>query len=343
MNAAVDDETLFKQLTGQTEGPPPAATEPGEQPPLEELAAGDAPPEGDVPPEEPAVIEDDWLASLPEEVQAKVKEERAERSRLAEEMQRKDKELGKTKSDYSALHGMLAPLQRKLQQYESGSGVGKQESSTPAKPASAQTTKAPEESIFESERWKKWEAAFPDDAAAMREAMLGVVSVGRQDVQRLQKLIEDNILPSVEKVSRVTGQVELERERTALAEAHPDWLEINSSPEFGAWFQGWKESLPPEMRGPLEDRGTLQRYMNSSGFTINLLAQYKRDRALLDGSHQPAAPSARSASATSREALAAAPSVRGAPPSRSGTSARTGQPLSDEELFNELIRQKSQT
>jgi hypothetical protein len=276
--------------------------------------------------QEESSADDDWLDALPEDVRARV-----EAMRQAEqESQELRTRLERKEHDYQALQGRLAPIQRKLATLE----AQRTEASPAASPAQQATPQAQQaDPIFGSDAWTKWASEFPEDAKVMESTMRAIQQQADSRVSRLEQMIQTQIQPSLSAAAETAHRVEAERQRQELAAEHPDWTELNASGEFWAWFDGYRESMPPHVAPALHDEQQLRGVLSDARFVSNLLHQYKRDRALVDMSER-STPNVNGGGSSVRQRMAQAPAARstGIP-----VSGRRGQATSDGELFERLL------
>lgn len=306
MSPDLDDNALFDSLMADDGQPEPQpAPEPEPEPPAAEAQV-----------EAPAAAEGDEeidLASLAPSVRRRIEE--------ADEL--REKHLNLTR-DYAAVHGRLAPMQRRLAELErqpTESGKAQPGPNTATPPTEADTAATVNMTL---DQWKQYQAAYPEDAravqayvdATIKERVENVTRAAQEQIARLQQ--------QVEAFQPVIHDVRQQAEIGQLSQVHPDWQDINQSPEFWQFISEWVEGLPPHMREQFD----IQRDLSRSEVVIPLLTQFKRSRA---APPPPPAPNRQQAAATAAHRLTTAPNVRGntPPPRKTDTSGMDPNDLFD--------------
>src|SRR6185369_13132595 len=100
------------------------------------------------------------------------------------------------------------------------------------------------DSYFDSDEWKAFSRDFPDEAKAQRRLIetvernrLEAERVATERYARLEERLEKEVAPRLAEVSIFRDQALQSQHLHALSAAHPDWKDINESPEFDAWVQ----------------------------------------------------------------------------------------------------------
>lgn len=273
----------------------------------------------------------DPLAELPEPLRQHWQQQQTELQALKDRLAKRD-------SEFNALHGRLAPLQQRLADYERRLNQPPPASAAPGSGVPAATPggspPASPDSIFDSDKWKRYAADYPEEAETLREILTGISRQADEKVRAMQELVEGRLVPTVESLAERNARLAFEEAQRQLSAVHPDWQEINQQPEFAAWLDDWRAHQPAATRPVYYDETRWRRMLSDPQFAADLLHQYKRDLYLAtlhatgDLSTAPAdsAPAAPAAAASppatpaSRQpaalALAAAPAVRHASPVR---------------------------
>lgn len=326
---ALDDAAFQQEATAgePKESQEPSPPAPAAAPPAPAADAGGQ--AATVGSGEPAAADtDDWLASLPEDVQTRIKADRAERERQIEESENR----------FKALHGRVAPIQQRLSELERAHA-----SRTTSQPTAAPPVQQPGQTLdsyFDSTDWKEWSETFPGDAKVMRASLEAQDRVWQERFARLEGRYQ-NIEQRLEQTVHTVQSRTVDDEASKLEAAHSDWREINNSDEFWNWFEGWKLTQPKSQRGQYYDPEALQSLWNDSDFAIARISEYKTTVAppaaptppapaaqTPPESTQPAQPPARNP----RLSMSVAPEVRGAavPP------AVSTEGMSEAQLFDHL-------
>lgn len=351
---ALDDPDSDTGAQGSTQQTPPAQAAGGET--GQENTGGQAAPgtgegqSGDKSDAQPgatgttteAQAEADWLdaADLPDDVKDRIKADRAVRDQAAKDAEDR----------FKALHGKVAPTQQQLA--EARSRIAQLEQRQVQQPAPAATTQPASQAqenadYFASEGFKRYEQMFPDDAKVLREAIEARTGSMQQALQQMEARV-GQIAQRLESTEQVTSRTAIAAERDKLAEAHPDWSELNASDEFWGWFDQWRASQPKSLRGMYYDKDRLTDLWNDSEFAIGMIDIYKAQ-------HQPAAAAATTTATTTqpdsttqqqpaqaapaqnaRVAMSVQPQVRGG---AALPQASSMEGLSEAEQFEQLWKQ----
>jgi hypothetical protein len=235
--------------------------------------------------------ETDWIASLPDDVQERIREER----KAAEDR-------------YKALHGKVAPMQRQVNELQR-----RLAQPAPA-PAAASTSAAQDDSYFDSDEWKRYEADFPGDAKVIRAGIerqqKAVAALEAKVEARLQQLDR-----GVQAVTARDAEADLEAQINALTEKHPDWQEINASDQFWEWFDGYRAQQPGVLRDALYDEKKVNELFRDATWTAARISEYKAATGYT-------APSAAAATTTATATTPAATTERTQPAQTAGARLR---------------------
>lgn len=249
------------QASGEATPAPAAVTAPTDQ--GGQAAPGDGGEGGGTPTEQPGdpATSTDWLAALPEDVQARIREEREQRDRERADFERR----------YNSLHGRLAPTQqaladtqRRLQQL---SAPRDHHDSVAELPTSAD--------FFESPKWKQYAETFPGDAEIVRAQFDAQRSMYQQALSKVEGRLQE-LDQRLGKTEQVTSRNVVNDEISILEARHKDWRELNESPQFWDWFFGeWVQKQPRTLRDQYLDQGRLGEYLSDGSWTANVLDDYK--------------------------------------------------------------------
>ncbi len=257
------------------------------------------------------IPQDDWVTTLPQEVQDRIKAERETR----------EQELQAERDRYKALHGRVAPVQQALNDAQRRLNE-RQQVVQPAQPAApTQGVDQTLDSYFDSPGWKQWEADFPGDAKVLRSGLEAQQRVNQTALSRLEEQVQ-GLTQRLGQTEQVASRTVANDELSKLESVHSDWRAINESDEFwNDYFESWRAKQPKSIRDQFYDPDKLNVLFNDSEFVIARLDEYKAQRqsvappAVVDQvpppeSTQPAQPPAPSA----RLAMSVAPDVRGGSP-----------------------------
>ena len=199
-------------------------------------------------------------------------------------MEQLDGSLAASRRDFQALHNRVAPLQQQLATLQQGAQPAQQQQPAAGSGdvaagetlADADKAIADAEAYFESPAFKRYAEQWPDEAAVTRESQMGTLKAIRTMRQQLEKQVGDvsrtvqqDVVPHLQQVRQNEAVTARERELSDLATAHPDWQEINVSPEFTAWFEKQKPLLN------FKDADHMVERLNDGGYVSSLLTSYK--------------------------------------------------------------------
>ena len=139
-------------------------------------------------------------------------------------------------------------------------------------------------SYFESDRFKAFEAAWPEEAAIMRESQMATLDAIRMQNEQLAEqlgahglYVRTEVAPHLQKLRDAQQQAEREAEVARLNQAHPDWEQINASDEFWDWFNASRPLLN------FTDDNHVRERLNDSSYVSGLLTAYKQSPAFTGG------------------------------------------------------------
>lgn len=262
---ALDDAALEQEMRGNAQPPAGAPDEGtpagGAQPPVVE-GSGEPGTTGatDPPPVEP----DSWLSSLPEDVQARIREDREAREQA----------LRDERNRYEALHGRVAPLQRRLSELENQMRYQPQPAEPQAPAAPAMQPGQSLDSYFDSDDWKEYDRMYPGDAKVLRA---GLEAQERHWGQRYTQL-EQQLQGLAQRLDTTTQAVQsrtVTDEMAKLEAAHPDWRDLDQSEDFWGWAESWRASQPKSTRGMYYDQDQWKAMWSDSEFAIARINEYK--------------------------------------------------------------------
>lgn len=283
-----------------TEDPPPAAG--GEGVDTTEGGADPAP--------------QDPLEALPEELRNRWMELESANRNYQSELERERAEKVQIRNDYAAVAGRLKPMQQRLAELERAQGQGQ------AAGAATDSQEQTEEvsALFEREDWKRYAATFPEEAKAFADVLTGAVTTTeaklRKQIAHLEQRVS-SIAPLVEQVVERERESEYERSLKVLTEPHPDYREINASPEFQQWLANeYPKTLPAMIRASMMDESFKRQVFSDPASVADILTQFKSTRQPAPSAPSASAPPASTPQAPAapakpdpRLALSAAPSV----------------------------------
>lgn len=338
---ALDDEAFVKEVTGQssddgTTPPAAAAGEPESNPSGGQPVPGEAGGTGE-PVSQPGTTEPgsaDWLAALPEDVQNRIKADREERDRKAQEAEDR----------YKALHGRLAPTQQALAETQQRLAQYQRTPATTVAEPPAQQPGQSLDSYFDSEIWKEWAEMYPGDAKVLRNGLEAQRQVLQGRIDQLEQRYGQ--------LEQRLGQTEQVATRTVVNDGisrldatHKDWRDINQSDEFWEWADGWRATQPAKLRELYYDDVQWRDFWNDPDFAIARISEFKAATqrapeppvATTTPTTQPEStqPTAQPPANNPRLSMSVAPEVRGSPvPPAISTDG-----LSEAELFEHLWNQ----
>ena len=126
------------------------------------------------------------------------------------------------------------------------------------KPENAPSAPASAEPSDDDKFLEKFRADYNDDVLR---------AVGIMSRKAATELIETQILPRIEPISRTNEELVVQAHFGAIESAHPDVYEIDQSPEFNAWIA----SKPLHVRGAYE----FVREQGTPAEVIEMLNEYK--------------------------------------------------------------------
>lgn len=341
--AEPDFDTLWKQEAGQSASPQaqstaqvpapaPAAAEPAtpEAAPAVPAQVEPQAPATVVAPEVPAPVEDDWVTSLPPEVQEKIAAERTA-----------------AQQRYDALHGRVVPLQRQLSRLQTPQRQAAPAAPTPQQQQVVARQEAALEDFFKSPSWTEYEASYPGDAKVMRAGLERQAADTQGKIGTLEQRLGQFESQLVATTSTVQSAA-LDTQVNMLEAAHPDWREFNNSNEFWDWFfEDWRYNQPKEVRGVYFDDAKLNEMWADHEFAGARIAEYKARAtpaptpavpATQDGQQHPQPTQAQPTppaptAAQVRQSMAASPTIKGGAQVPRGVPVET---MTEEERFDAL-------
>lgn len=260
------------------------------------------------------------LSSLPESVRQRLEEA----DRLKQQVEQLDGSLAATRRDYQAAVNRVAPLQQQLAALQKPAQPAPQTDTTQAGSggaagvgglAQAEQAIADAEAYFDSPEFKRYEEQWPDEAKVQRTSQMQTLKAVRtmhaqleQQVGDVSRTVQTQVVPHLEQVRHNEAVNARERELSDLSTQHPDWREINVSPEFKAWFEKQKPLLN------FRDDDHMRERVNDGAYVSSLLTSYKESTGATSFRQQDPPPV--------QDATVAAPSAGAAKQEPSGASAR---------------------
>lgn len=255
----------------------------------------------------------DPLEALPEELRNRWTELESANRNYQSELERERAERARIQNDYAAVAGRLKPLQQKLAELERAPA----QAAPAVQPSQGQPADAA--ALFESDDWKHYEATFPEEAKALRGTMTGVIQVTeaklQQQIAHLEQRVS-SIAPLVEQIAVREQETEYERALKVLTDPHPDYKEIDASPEFRDWLaRDYPRTLPAMMRAQYADPQFRKELFADPASVSDIMTQFKSTRQPApaaptpEPAPAPSAPAAPARTVDPRLALSAAPSV----------------------------------
>lgn len=212
--------------------------------------------------------------------------------------------------DYAAMQGRLAPTQRKLAELER-----KLTESAKASPGQETATQSKAETAaavgMTPAQWEKYAKDFPEEAQAIEARFQPVIQRLEQESQAKLTQLEKRLAATEQSFAPVYQRMRHQQEVMTLESVHPDWADVNSSPEFQEFLSYWRQTLPQEVQ---EDDERYAQMLNTASIAINLVTQFKRLRPAAQAAPEPPSRSSTARAAVTR--LSAAPAVRGTAPPR---------------------------
>lgn len=219
-----------------------------------------------LPPQQPELILDDLPEDLRQSVEVILRAKAEAEAALNEERTR-----------YASLYGKVAPVQRQLDSAQrelarirSLQEAGGSQAGVPAQAGAAQSAGAVAklQAQYETDEWKRFEELYPEDAAIQKKANLAIAETLDAQFAELGNAVNSQ-RSIVEQVAADRAAEAQRREISTLAEAHPDWQEINNSDEFVEWFDN--HSYMFDFKSEEDMKGRLRK----ASFVIPLLNMYK--------------------------------------------------------------------
>lgn len=120
-----------------------------------------------------------------------------------------------------------------------------------------------------------------------RDSQMGTLKAVRsmraqleKQVGEVSRTVQQDVVPHLQQVRHNEAVAERKRELSDLATAHPDWREINVSPEFTAWFEKHKPLLN------FKDADHMRERLNDGEYVSSLLSSYKEAKGVGTGGQQ---------------------------------------------------------
>ena len=330
-SSAVEDLDLSQAAPEGTppEGTPPEGAAPEGTPPKGAAPEGAAPegaaPEGVT----QQVVEEGmpaWYAEASDEVKAS--------------FDAINQNLTDTREQYTALHGRLAPMQQANERLRGQVEHAGQRPSAQAPDSSAPSSQQPGQTmpgapptpvldLGDVPEFAEFREAFPDQAKAM-QALFGRQAQHAADLQRQL----GNVSQGLERIQQASFGKERQDGLRRLSEAHPDYMNIHPSEDFGQWLQ----TQPPNV-------AQMANSVNAEE-CIWILDRYKQDvwaQRQLDTPSTPAPTSPSPAITTVRRRRQNLRSVPGVDPAGSTVGVPLGNPevaMSNEDSWFEEVERR---
>jgi len=274
------------------------------------------------------VVEEDkpaWYADASDEVKA--------------EFDRLNQNLSSTRTQYTALHGRLAPVQQaneRLRQQLEQAGRSPQAPTNSSAASSQQPGRqspvpapTPALDLAEVPEFEEFRAAFPEEAKAIA-ALFGRQA---QHVGNLQQQL-GNVSQGLEQIQQASFGKAREEGLNRLAAAHPDWMNVRPSEDFGQWLH-----TQPRNVAQMADS-------QDADECIYILDRYKQDvwaRRQLENPPAQASTQPPSTVQTVRSRRQQLRSVPGLDPQGSNVGLPQGTPqefMTDEQIWEEEVRRR---
>lgn len=209
-----------------------------------------------------------------------------------------------------SLHGRVAPVQRELDiaRRQLASVHQQPAPQQQPQPQAALTASAQAQAHFESPEWKEYEKLYPEDAAIHKRSQLAIAQAADARLGQLESVL-GNQIARMNEIEQERKAVARRAELDSLAQAHPDWQQINESEEFWGWLDSRRSLFG------LTDERAMRERLNNGNYVAGLLDLYKSSAQIQGSTASPPAPATNTggvrqpASAALR--LAAAPSRTG--------------------------------
>lgn len=276
-----------------------------------------------------ANAQDDLPPDLPDHVRQLVEQERAKRAEA-------EAAAAKERADRLALQGRVAPVQQRLSHLENE--LARRGSAPAPAPAASRgpapaATAAPTgevaaaidalkelEASFESEKWKRYEETWPEEAAMLRDQQLLVAKAAVQRAASIEQRLsqfESRFTSVIDPIQSEIGRAAKQRAVSELEAQHPDWHEYRepgASPKANDFWK-WAEDNALTLGLDFNNTEALNARLSDQRVVAGIITLYKKTAAPAPTPPVPPAPTNPS-SAVLR--LSSAPNVRGAP-NRSAT------------------------
>lgn len=197
----------------------------------------------------------DWTEELPEQFRERVRQEIAAREKAAKQYE----------AQWKAQTGQLAPIQRKLAEYERREREKSQAQQKQENPGG-----------MTNAEWERYKREMPEDAKAIEAGLNAKLNPLGEQMRSI-----------AERLEAFERRQQLQDALDQVREVHEDYDEIDNDPEFGVWLQAMRE------QDPFVSKMTENGRRPSPDELIALIGYFKRDRELvtrLQREQQPAAP-----------------------------------------------------
>jgi hypothetical protein len=296
---------------------PEAKPEPEPEPTAEAAAASPQP-----------VVEDEkpaWYADLDDEAKKAFDEQ--------------NNSLTEVREQFTALHGRLAPMQQqneRLREQVEHAGQRPQPTTPNSsatrgqQPGQAQPATAPTPALDLGNvpEFAEFQEAFPEQAKAM-QALFGRQAQHASDLQSQLGTVSQGL----EEIQQASFGQQREQGLNTLAAAHPDWMQVRPSEDFGNWLQ----TQPPSVSRMADSQDANE--------CIYVIDRYKQDKWTQRQLDQPNTPQPEPEPATQtvrqrRQQIRSTPSLE---PQGSGMGVPLGDAsanMSDEDIFFEEVERR---
>jgi hypothetical protein len=252
-----------------------------------------------------------------------------------------NQDLADTRTQYTALHGRLAPVQqanerlrRQVEQAGQPPRPAPNSSAVSSQQPGQQTPVAPPTpalDLAEVPEFEEFRAAFPEEAKAIA-ALFGRQA---QHVGNLQEQL-GNVSQGLEQIQQASFGKEREDGLNRLAAAHPDWMNVRPSEDFGRWLSTQPRNVAQMADSPNADE------------CIWILDRYKQDvwaQRQIENPPAPPAPTtpAQSAVQTVRSRRQRLRSAPGLDPQGSDVGLPQGTPqefMTEEQIWEEEVKRR---
>ncbi len=244
------------------------------------------------------------------------------------------------RSQYTALHGRLVPMQQlneRLRQEAEHAGQRPpaqppNSSATASQPGPASPGAQPTPSLDLSDvpEFAEFAEAFPEQAKAIK-ALFGRQAQHSADLQQQLGSVSEGL----REVQQASFGQKREQGLERLAAAHPDWMQLRPSQDFAVWLQTQPASVAEMADSPNADE------------CIYVLDRYKQDAWAKQQLANPGTPSpAPSPTQTVRVRRNLIRSAPGVEPQGGDVGHPTGNPdqfMSDEDIWEEEVKRRLRT